>query len=83
MAFIYYKGEKTKLRYDIFSILIIGVICIVSLGFYSLTEVGFISRVTDMVLNQSFTMSTEITEFTDDTIKMVIDAPRLQLKIQQ
>ena len=78
------KGEKARLKYDIFSIFIVGVICIVSLGFYGLTEVGLISRITDMVSNQSFTMSTEFAEFPMDTTikKLVIDAPGLQFKIR-
>lgn len=78
------KDEKAKIKYDILSIIIIGAICAASLGLYVFTQVGVVSRISDMVLNQSYKMDAKVSEFiVDDTVKkLVIDASGLQLNVR-
>lgn len=78
------QGEKCKFVYDIFSIFIIGVICFTSLGIYSLTEIGIISRVNAMVYNQSFMLNTAIQECPiDESVKkLIIEAPKCNIKVR-
>lgn len=78
------KDEQTKIKYDILSIIIIGAICATSLGLYVFTQVGVVSRISDMILNQSYKMDAKVSEFiVDDTVKkLVIDASGLQLNVR-
>lgn len=78
------KGENTKLFYDIFSIFIIGVICFTSIGIYSLNEMGLISRVNALVLNQSFMLNIEAKKCPiDESVKkIIVEAPRCDIKVR-
>lgn len=78
------KEESPKIGYDIFSIFIIGLICITSLGLYSLTRIGIIPRVEAMVSGQNYVLKTPMEEIgIDGTVnKVVIDASHCKVNIR-
>lgn len=69
--------ENQNIKYDLFSIFLIFFLVIVSLGVYSVTQIGLLERLDKMVSTQHFTLQTPVEEsLLDPSIeKIVIKAP--------
>lgn len=79
------KEDNAKLKYDIFSIFIIFMIVVSSIGIYGLSQFGITQRLTMMMSAQNYMLPLPGEEFAlDDTIrKIVIDSPRSDVSIRQ
>lgn len=67
------RNENTVIKYDIFSIFIVFVILFVNIGIYTVTEVGVMGRLQNMVLSENYNMDTVLNEYTiDEGINKII-----------
>lgn len=80
----YGPGKNTKLRYDIFSIIIIFLIVLSSLGIYGISQIGALERLRGMVTAQNFTLQTPLEEIVLDPSvkKIVVEPPQSQLTVR-
>lgn len=71
-----HKGDMI-IKYDIFSMFIIVLIIIVSLGIYGLSEIDAITKINTMISSQNYTFKIPYKEIDipDNIEKIVIDAP--------
>lgn len=66
-------GNGVKLKYDIFSIMIIFLIVITTLGVFGITQVGIMPRLTMMVNAQQFHLETPLSEIAlDPDVKKIV-----------
>lgn len=72
------KEESPKVKYDIFSIFIILVILVFSLGVQGLTEIGLIPQVSRIVSAQHYSLKIPQQEFpiSEEIKKVVIEGPQ-------
>jgi len=78
------KEQNATVSFDIFSIFVICVIGLFSLGLYALSEVGVISRLSRMVSAQEFVLAAEPGKFDiDDSVKkLIIESPDCELTVR-
>ena len=71
-----YKDEDIKVKYDVFSVLIVLLIVAMNIGIYGLIETGMMSKINMMVSSQNFTYKIPYGEIqVDDGVeKIVIDS---------
>jgi hypothetical protein len=78
------KEENPKVKYDVFSIMMIFFIVFCGLGVWGLTEVGIMPRLTRMASAQRYQLKTprEEIKLENSVKKIVIEAPRCGLKVR-
>ncbi|MDI3481763.1 MAG: hypothetical protein PWQ97_1418 [Tepidanaerobacteraceae bacterium] len=78
------KEKDTAVSFDIFSIFVICVIGLFSLGIYALSEVGVIGRISRMVSSQDFVLAVEPERFDIDgsVRKIIIESPDCELTVR-
>ena len=78
------KEEQPKVKYDIFSIFIIAIVVIFSMGLYALSEVGLLAQAKEALANQSYQLKTTAPEIklASEIKKIVISAPESGLTLR-
>jgi hypothetical protein len=72
-----YNDENVKIKYDVFSILIVLLIVCINLGIYGLMETGLMTRITSRVSSQTYSYKLPYNEVEvgDEIEKIVINSP--------
>jgi len=78
------KDGNTRLYFDIFSILTVGLIIFCSLGLFTLTEIGVLPRLQAVLASQSYSLRTPVHQIAVDAAvqKVVVSAPHSRLVLR-
>ena len=84
LAYIYLaKEDHPKIKYDVFSMFMIIVICFVSLGAYTVSTIGVLPRLKAMVTSQdhNFTLADKSIDVSSDIDKIVLELSNASFSI--
>lgn len=77
------KEETPKVKYDVFSMIMIFLIVLCGLGIWSLTEIGIVPQLSKMVSAQRYQLKTQFTEIAlENSVKKIfIEAPGCEVRV--
>ena len=85
IVYLYFaKEDKPNIKYDLFSIFIVILISLLSIGFYMVSSLGLVSQATSMLASTDYSVAIPRQDFRMplETKKIVVEAPQNRLEIK-